>query len=305
MDTGLDALAVALYVSIDDLLTCHPERAPSRPAGGFTPQISDAELLTLAVMQSMLQVTSERRWLRHANTRLRNMFPYLPQQPGYNKRLRHLAATMAWLTGQLAGRVSVADDDVWIADSTPVECGRSRETAQRSDLAGWAEYGYCASHSRYFWGLRLHLVATLHGLPLGWALTGARADERATFCQLLQSTPALCKAREATQTLIADKGYYGAGFEADLGQAGIDLLRPSRKGEKPRGGEKFFKPLRQTVESIFDTVKDQLTLEQHGGRTVAGVCARVGQRMLALTAAIWHNDHIGAPVLRSLTAYDH
>lgn len=64
----------------------------------------------------------------------------------------------------------------WVADSTPVECGRSRETAKRSDLAGWAEYGYCASHTRYFWGLRLHLVCTLHGLPLGWALVGAKTD---------------------------------------------------------------------------------------------------------------------------------
>ena len=69
-------------------------------------------------------------------------------------------------------------DDVWVVDSTPVECGRSRETAKRSELAGWAEYGYCASHSRYFWGLRLHLVCTLHGLPVAFALTGAKADER-------------------------------------------------------------------------------------------------------------------------------
>ncbi len=194
---------------------------------------------------------------------------------------------------------------MWIVDSTPVECGRSRETAKRSDLAGWAEYGYCASHSRYFWGLRLHLVATLHGLPLGWALTGAKADERVTCWDLLNATPILAKTRQGTQTLIADKGYYGVGFETDLTGVGITLLRPSRKGEKPHGGERFFKPLRRTVESIFDTLKGQLTLEQHGGRTLAGVCARVGQRMLALTAAIWHNDRIGAPVLRSLTAYDH
>jgi len=127
VDTGLDALAVELYVTIDDLLEARPEQGPPRPAGGFAVQIGDAELLTLAVMASMLQFTSERRWLRHANARLRHLFPYLPQEPGYNKRLRKLAATMAWLTGQLGARVSVADDDVWVADSTPVECGRSRE----------------------------------------------------------------------------------------------------------------------------------------------------------------------------------
>lgn len=60
------------------------------------------------------------------------------------------------------GAADTADDDVWIVDSTPVECARSRETVKRSDLAGWAEYGYYASHSRYFWGLRLHLLRTLH-----------------------------------------------------------------------------------------------------------------------------------------------
>ncbi|GAA3476194.1 hypothetical protein GCM10018966_007210 [Streptomyces yanii] len=85
----------------------------------------------------------------------------------------------------LAATTSVWSDDVWVVDSTPVECGRSRETVKRSDLAGWAEYGYCASHSRFFWGLRLHLVCTLQGLPIAFVLTGAKADERETLLDLL------------------------------------------------------------------------------------------------------------------------
>ena len=117
------------------------------------------------------------------------MFPQLPQQSGYNKRLRKLAATMAWLVRVLGAQTNIAADDVWVVDSTPVECARSRETVQRSDLAGWAEYGYCASHSRFFWGLRLHLVCTLHGLPIGWALTGAKADERHALHDILAATP--------------------------------------------------------------------------------------------------------------------
>jgi len=305
VDADLDTLATELYVKTDDLLKAFPGQVPPRPVVGIAPKISDAELVTLAVMQALLGFTSEARWLRYARVNLLTMFPHLPQQPGYNKRLRKLADTMRWLAGVLGQQVSVAGDDVWVADSTPVECGRSRETAKRSDLAGWAEYGYCASHSRYFWGLRLHLVATLHGLPLGWALTGAKADERVVCWDLLTSTPALRVDPDGHQTLIADKGYNGAAFEADLNHIGIDLLRPARTGEAPRSGEHFFKPLRQCVESIFDTFKGQLNLEQHGARTVAGVCTRIGQRILALTAAIWHNDTIGAPVLRSLTAYDH
>ena len=304
MDADLDTLATALDVRTDDLLKVSPERVPWRPKVGISPKISDAELITLAVMQALLGYTSEARWLRYTRSHLRHLFPYLPQQPGYNKRLRRLGSTIGWLVGVLARDTTIWTDDVWVADSTPVECARSREAVQRSDLAGWAEYGYCASHSRYFWGLRLHLLCTLHGLPVGFALTGAKADERRTLLGIFEADPELTNGR-AGQIVIADKNYYGHDFETTLNQAELDLLRPARKGEAPRPGTAFFKPLRQVIESINDTFKGQLDLEHHGGRTPAGVWVRVVQRVLALTAAIWHNDHTGQPIKRSLLAYDH
>jgi len=304
VDADLDTLATALYVKIDDLLRITPQRAPWRPAIGIAPRISDAEVVTLAVMQALLGFTSEARWLRFATTHLRHLFSYLPQQPGYNKRLRKLAATISWLVRMLARDTSLWTDDVWVIDSTPVECARSREAVHRSELAGWAEYGYCASHSRYFWGLRLHLLATLHGLPIGFALTGAKADERQTLLDILYTDPTLSAGR-LSQTLIGDKNYFGAEFETILAQAGLTLLRPARKGEPDRAAARLFKPLRQTIESIFDTYKGQLNLEHHGGKTPTGVLVRVLQRILALTTAIWHNDHTGQPIKRSLLAYDH
>jgi Transposase DDE domain len=303
VDADLDTLATALYVRVDDLLKSHPERVPWRPRVGMVPKLSDAELVTLAVLAGLLGYTSEARWLRFAGSHLRHLFRYLPEQSGYNKRLRRLVDTIGWLIGALARDTSLWSDDVWVADSTPIECGRSRETAKRSDLAGFAEYGYCASHSRYFWGLRLHLLCTLHGLPVGFALTGAKADERHTLLQIIGADPDL--SGRAGQTLIADKNYYGRDFEATLPQFGISLLRPARKGEPARPGTRYFKPLRQTIESINDTLKGQLDLERHGARTLAGVLVRVWQRLLALTAAIWHNDTIAAPIKRSLIAYDH
>jgi hypothetical protein len=303
VDADLDTLATALYVRVDDLLKSHPERVPWRPRVGIAPRLADAELVTLSVMQALLGFTSEARWLRFAHSSLRSLFPYLPMQPGYNKRLRKLAATIGWLSTALARDTTLWSDDVWVADSTPVECGRSRETARRSDLAGFAEYGYCASHSRYFWGLRLHLLCTLHGLPVGAALSGAKADERQVLLDIL-TDPALA-GHQPGQILIADKNYYGREFEASLAQTGMQLLRPARKGEPDRTGARFFKPLRQVIESVNDTLKGQLDLEQHGGRTPAGIIVRVGQRILALTAAIWHNDKTGTPIKRSLIAYDH
>jgi hypothetical protein len=208
------------------------------------------------------------------------------------------------MIGVLGRDTSLWSDDVWVVDSTPVECGRSRETAKRSDLAGWAQYGYCASHSRYFWGLRLHLLCTLGGLPVAFALTGAKADERQTLLGMLDADPGLV-AGHPGQTIIGDKNYYGRVFEQELTGRHLDLLRPARKGEPERAGAHLFKPLRQTIESINQTFKGQLDLERHGGRTPAGVIIRVLARILALTAAVWHNDKTGQPVKRSLIAYDH
>jgi len=302
MDNDLDTLATALYAGTDDFLKACPWLVPWRPAVGLAPRITDAELVTVAVLQALLGHGSERAWLRRAAAELAGWFPYLPAQSGYNKRLRKLSGTLQAVIAHLAADTGLWSDDVWVADSTPVECGRSGQTVHRSDLAGWAEYGYCASHSRYFWGLRLHLLCTLQGLPVGFALTGAKADEREVLAGILESLP---HPVPAGQTLIADRNYYGQAFEAGLAGAGIVLLRPQREGEPPRPGAALFKPLRQVIESINATFKGQLDLETHGGRTASGVTVRVLQRILALTAVIWHNLNTGRYPLRSLTAYDH
>ena len=72
-------------------------------------------------------------------------------------------------------------------DSTPVECARSREIVKGSDLAGWAKYGYCASNSRFFWGLRLHTVCTLRELPLAWPSPGPKPKRGAGISHLVTS----------------------------------------------------------------------------------------------------------------------
>ena len=154
MENDIETLATALYVKIDDMLADWPDLAQARPATGTALTLSDAELLAMAVMSALLGFTSERRWLRYVNKNLAGMFPRRIGQSGYNKRMRKAFFLFIRVIRMLAMDTGLWSDDVWVVDSTPVECGRSRETATRSDAAGWAEYGYCASHSRYFWGLR-------------------------------------------------------------------------------------------------------------------------------------------------------
>src|SRR5450756_158227 len=112
-------------------------------------------------------------------------FPKLPRQAGYFKRRRRLADTIEWLMAHFAQQSPGFADQLLLIDSTPVECGRSRETAKRSALGDVAGYGYCAAHSRFFWGLRLHLLAAPDGTPRALTLADPRRDEREVGLELL------------------------------------------------------------------------------------------------------------------------
>jgi hypothetical protein len=296
----LDALLTALYVDLDDRVL--PALGWSREhLPGRKPRLSDAEFVCVALAQQLLGVASERRWIRYARAHLRELFPYLPTQSGYGKRLRALGGLLAAVITELARDSPSWFDQLRLLDSTPLPCAASRETVKRSELAGHAGYGYCASHSRFFWGFRLYLIAAPDGMPIIWGLANPKLGEREVTQALLTHDSHLIR---SDQIILGDKGFAGRDFEAFV-QDELDahLLRPDRKDETTRHGN--LARVRQWIEAIFDTLKGQLTLEHHAGRTLSGVYARVAARLLALAAAIWHNWKTNAPVKRSLIAYDH
>jgi hypothetical protein len=289
----LDTLVIALYVTIDELLG--PRRGPGRP-----PKLSDAELICLAVAQVLLGYDSERRWLRFAGQRLGHLFPYLPTSSAYNRRLRRNAALVCLALQDLAAHTPSWGDQLRLVDSTPVPCAASRQTVRRSALAGHAGYGYCKSHHRFFWGFRLYVLAAPDGLPVAWCLATPKLGEREVVAAMLDHERARLR---PGLVILADKGLAGRDFEQLVAGYGAALLRPDRADEPRRHGS--LGRFRQWIESTFDTLNDQLGLERHRGRTLAGVYVRVAQRLLALAAGIWWNWQIGAPDKRSLVAYDH
>jgi hypothetical protein len=276
----LDALTTGLYVQIDDFL-------PARTGPGHPPRLSDSETITLAVCQMLLGLPNDRQFLALAVYRLGHLFPYLPQQSGYNKRVRRLAPQIASCISHLAQVSPSFCDNLRLLDTTPVPCGQSRETTRRSEFAGRAGYGYCASHSRHFWGFRLYLLCAADGMPIRFDLYPANLGEREGARQLLDGLDL------NGYTVLADKGFAGEEFEAHMASLDANFMRPDRRDEPKRFGS--LGKLRQWIESVFWTCKGQLALERHGGRTLEGLAARVALRLLALAAAIWHNSLIGDP----------
>jgi hypothetical protein len=291
----LDDLVIALYVTIDEQL--EPRRGPGHP-----PKLSDAELLCLAVAQVLLGYDSERRWLRAVASRLGHLFPYVCGQAAYNRRLRRAAPLVAQLLRALAVACPSWCDQWRLLDATAVPCGASRETVKRSELAGWAGYGYDASHHRFYWGLKLYLLATPEGMPVAWCLANPNLGERQAAEALLDRA-ARQHALRPGMAILADKGLAGREFDQFVSGLDATLVRPDRADEPYRFGS--LGGVRQWVEAIFDTLKDQLGLERHGAHTIQGLWIRVAQRLAALAAAIWCNWQLGAPIKRSLVAYDH
>jgi hypothetical protein len=289
MVADLDLLLIAVFCTADDLL---PKRA-----GNARRRITDAEVITLCVAQAMLGVPSDERFLGVAAGRLSHLFPYLPQRDAYHKRRLRLAGAIEALIAEFARHSPGFYDDIALVDSTPVECARSVETTRRSQLAYAADYGYCASHSRFFWGFRLHAIFAPDGTPRALALTSPKIDEK-TVC--LQLVARLERQPGQTLILIGDKNFCGRQFEADLATLDATIARPRRKDEPGKGPH--LAPIRQCIESIFQTCKDILTLERHGARTLHNLRARLAMRFTALAAAVALNHRLGRPS-RSLACY--
>ncbi len=117
------------------------------------------------------------------------MFPDLPAQSGYSKQVRSLGGLWSAVMVELARDVPSWHETLRLLDSTPVPCAASRETVKRSELAGHAGYGYCASHSRYFWGFGLYLICTPEGMPIIWGLAHPKLGEREVTQALLEPRP--------------------------------------------------------------------------------------------------------------------
>ena len=286
MLADLDLLLTAVFCTADDLLPEKPENARRR--------VTDAEVVTLCVAQQVMDISSDREFLAVAEKRLSHLFPELPKQPGYLKRRRRLAETIEWLCGVFAQDSPGFRDEIVLLDSTPVECGRSVETARRSELADACGYGYCRSHSRWFWGMRLHLAAAPDGTPRAAFLAPADQKERDVALRLLPI------ALHGGELVICDKGYAGREFETAVSDRfGATVLRPNRKNEPDNG--LHLSTIRQRIESIFWTLKDRLGLERHRARTLTGLRARIASKLLALAAGVWLN-HLTSQPTRAFAA---
>jgi Transposase DDE domain len=284
--TDLEALVVAAYVFADEYPV--PARA------GRPPLVSDAELVALAVAQAAIGISSDRQFLGLIGRVLPGWFPHLPEQSQYNRRMRALVELISIVQQQLAR--SLDSGGPRLSDATLLAVAGYPGCAQRSEFAGFARYGYAKAQHRFVYGVRLVMLSDLRGLPLGYTIVPAGEKEYEPLADLLTGTPAA--------VVVADKGFWGRGYQARLAAGGTTLLTPAKtRTANNLAHERALASTRLVIESVFSNLKQQMQLERHLAPTPAGLAVRIAQRILALTLGMLLNTLTGRPA-RALVAYD-
>jgi hypothetical protein len=286
MTASLETLVIAAYIFAD---------GAAIPRPGPKGKITDAELIALAVAQAAMGISSDRQFLGMIEKVLPGWFPYLPDQPQYNRRLRRLTPAISAVQLRIADLL--AEGRVLLADGTLIACANYPGCASRSHFAGHAAYGYSPSKSQFIWGMRLVLICDRKGVPVGYDLVDPKAgQERQAVLDRASAHPG--------STLFCDGGFRGAEYERQLRLLAIELVTPERHQLGSRPPAEIAKArVRLVIESVFSNLKRQMRLGDHLAKTLAGLAQRIAQRLLALTVGMLVNLISGRPA-RALAAYD-
>jgi Transposase DDE domain len=285
MDASLETLVIAAYVFACSL---------SIPRPGPVGDVTDQELIALAVAQAVTGLVSDRQFLGTVGRLLPGFFPHLPDQSQFNRRLRRLTP---WITTvQLGVAELIATGSVRLIDGTLLGCANYAGCRSESEFAGYAAYGYCASKSQWYWGVRLLVLTDQFGTPLGYDLRPANENEREGVFRLASAHPGT--------VLFADAGHRGREHHDSLQLVGVELIVPDKHKLGQRPPSEIAKArIRLVIESVFSTLKRQMRIEDHLAKTLPGLAQRVIQRLLALTLGMLINSLLDRPP-RALAAYD-
>ena len=274
-------LFVYVYVVVDDAIAAGAIAIPSRP--GPVPGCSDGELLAIALVRHLLGRRSEAGFLAEVARDWGQLFPVLPHQSEFNRRIRWLWGAFEQLRAMLAA--GLPEDDCQQVDTSalPVKHtsrvrGPDGWTGPGNDLA--ARFGRDAAHGEWFYGFRLAIKADLGSRVVrAWAIVPAAVNERDVADDLLATGP-------PPRDLLLDKGFTGAAFAARQAARGTAVLLPPAKGQRrtlPPILRTIIAQWRNRIEATFGEITDLMELARHGAHTFWGLLTRTAATIAAHT----------------------
>lgn len=179
MTINLDTFLTTLYCTVSDLYQAHfAHHKPLRP--GKRAELSDEEVLTLAILAQWQQNRSERAFLREVVPQWRDYFPRMLSQSQLNRRIRDMAGVLSALGPAIAGLLSAQLGGLVyeVLDGVPVPLMRRCRGDRHRCFANEAAVGRGGSDRDYYYGVKLLTVVNNHGLITGFVFGPANTEER-------------------------------------------------------------------------------------------------------------------------------
>ena len=259
---------------------------------GFAPKLADSEVLTMEVVGEFLGLDTDVGIWSYFGRHWRSWFPALGSRTTFAQQAANLWGVKQRLHRHLLIDLGAATDPIGLVDGCPLPvCVLARMPRCRL-FPEVADLGYCAAKKQYYYGLHGHLLITFNGVITACAVTSATGDEREALWELTEGFRGL---------VIGDKGYLGAGLQAELAAVGINLQTPLRANMtdlRPPWVVRQLASARRLVETVIGQLAGQFHFEKIRARDVWHLTSRIARKVLAHTLGIFVNRQIGRSDLR-------
>jgi len=197
---SISELLLVMYVIIDDWYLLQGQTLlKGKP--GKKPRFTDSEVITLMLAQDYIPYPGENQFIGYIKANYADLFPDLITQSQFNRRARNLRLLVEEMRRYWLQELGLCDQTDLLLDTKPIPVMGYKRNKSRSDFAGSADYGVCASRNLKYYGYKLVSLCTLEGIPIIYELVPANTDERLAAESVLYALRG-CR-------IYADKGFIG------------------------------------------------------------------------------------------------
>lgn len=272
---SISDLLTIIYVMVDDWYQVHGAKLLAGKVGK-KPVFRDSEVMTLVLAQDFIPYPAETQYLEFIRANYLPLFPKLVDQSQFNRRARALQFMMEQLRRYWITQKGWHRHCHYLLDTKPVPVLGYKRYKNRSDFAGLADYGQCASRNLKYFGYKLVVLSTLEGLPIVYELVPANFDERLAAEAVMDYL--------GNSHIFADKGFLGVDWQtAMFVQTQNRIWTPKRKNQfvqNSKAFDRWLSAIRERIEGVFHEIQNTgRNLERLLAKTVSGLCTRVIAKM--------------------------
>lgn len=230
-----------IYVFVDDWMKKHPHRSHWRTSPNRHPDFTDAETITIALMQGALGVDTLKQTYKLVRDNDREAFAHLPCYKQWVRRLHALTSLVGQIAQAAAFHVfSRYSARLFVLDSKPLPVCKPLRHGRVNLLREEGAY-FGKSSAGWFFGFKLHsLIHQPTGVIISSILMPGNLNDR-------DAALALCLSVDGG-LVLADWGYSGPDtFEALYEHADMVRIMPADTGERRH----LVSSLRQRIETTF------------------------------------------------------